>query len=338
MPRRWAPRRSCNCSKSGPDGIDVPRLSLSDYSAAEYPGLMLDVARQNNTLQDVRNCVELCRLYKVRYLHLHLNDMESFMFPSKLFPKLGSHNGSAFGGPKCKLWDRDELLATIKFADERGVAIVPELETVFHTGAMMQDMPSEFGGPGVLNIGSEKLYQSLEPLIEEMCDVFESSPFFQIGCDEASIGGVMEAAGHEAIHGAAPNQKRRRPVPLPYQSARQSRHPQGEADDRVARLPAAARQQKHHLHDLAHRFRPRRHGQAHQGGLSDDPSHMDAVGQFVGPAIVRLAAVRRADRAEQAGDGLATRAVGAERLGGDSVRCGKSCRPGSSGRIARMQR
>lgn len=179
----------------GPNRIDVPRISLSDFSAAEYPGLMLDVARQNNTLQDVRNCVELCRLYKVRYLHLHLNDMESFMFPSKLFPKLGTHNGSAFGGPKCKLWDRDELLATIKFADERGVAIVPELETVFHTGAMMQDMPSEFGGPGVLNIGSEKLYQSLEPLIEEICDVFKSSPFFQIGCDEASIGGVMEAPG-----------------------------------------------------------------------------------------------------------------------------------------------
>ena len=64
--------------------------SLRDYSAAEYPGLMLDVARQNNTLQDVRDCIDLCRLYKVRYLQLHLNDMESFMFPSQRFPKLGS--------------------------------------------------------------------------------------------------------------------------------------------------------------------------------------------------------------------------------------------------------
>jgi hypothetical protein len=179
----------------GSDGIDLPRLSLSDYSAAEYPGLMLDVARQDNSLQDVRNCVDLCRLYKVRYLHLHLNDMEAFVFPSKLFPELGTHNGAAHGGPKCKLWDRDELLATIQYADQRGVALVPELETVFHTGSMMNDLPKVFGGPGVLNIGSEKLYQSLEPLIEEMCDVFESSPFFQIGCDEASIGGVLEAPG-----------------------------------------------------------------------------------------------------------------------------------------------
>jgi hypothetical protein len=175
--------------------IRVPQLSLADHSAAEYPGMMLDVARQNNRLQDVRDCVELCRLYKVRYLHLHLNDMEAFVFPSKLFPKLGTHNGAAHGGPPCQRWDRDELLATIKYADERGIALVPELETVFHTGAMMRDMPKEFGGPGVLNMGSEKLYRSLDPLIEEMCDVFKSSPFFHIGCDEASIGGVLDAPG-----------------------------------------------------------------------------------------------------------------------------------------------
>ncbi len=175
--------------------VRASRLSINDWSAAEYPGMMLDVARQNNTLQDVRDCIDLCRLYKVRYFHLHLNDMESFMFPSKLFPKLGAHNRSAHGGPKCELWDRDELLATIKYGDERGVTLVPELETVFHTGAMMQDMPDEFGGPGVLNMGSEKLYRSLDPLIEEMCDVFKSSPYFQIGCDEASIGGVLQQPG-----------------------------------------------------------------------------------------------------------------------------------------------
>ena len=175
--------------------VRVPRLSINDWSAAEYPGLMLDVARQNNTLQDVRNCIDLCRLYKVRYFHLHLNDMESFVFPSKLFPKLGEHNRAAHGGPKCVLWDRDELLATIKYGDDRGVTLVPELETVFHTGAMMEDMPDEFGGPGVLNMGSEKLYRSLDPLIEEMCDVFKSSPYFQIGCDEASIGGVLQQPG-----------------------------------------------------------------------------------------------------------------------------------------------
>ena len=44
-------------------------------------------------------------------------------------------------------------------------------------------------------MGSEKLYRSLNPLIEEICDVFKSSPYFQIGCDEASIGGVMQQPG-----------------------------------------------------------------------------------------------------------------------------------------------
>jgi len=172
--------------------VALPKLTLSDYSAAEYPGVMLDVARQNNTLADVRDCVNLLRLYKVRYLHLHLNDQESFVFPSKVQPKLGATNGSAHGGPKCEQWNRDELLATIQYADQRGVTLVPELETVFHSASMQRDMPDVYGTFGVLDMGSDKMYtEGLNPLIEEMSGVFKSSPFFHIGCDEAGIGGVM---------------------------------------------------------------------------------------------------------------------------------------------------
>ena len=172
--------------------VTLPKLTLSDSSAAEYPGVMLDVARQNNTPADVRDCVNLLRLYKVRYLHLHLNDQESFVFPSKVQPKLGASNRSAHGGPTCVRWDRDELLAAIQYADQRGVALVPELETVFHSASMQRDMPDVYGTLGVLDMGSDKMYSDgLDPLIAEMCGAFKSSPFFHIGCDEAGIGGVM---------------------------------------------------------------------------------------------------------------------------------------------------
>ena len=53
----------------GEDGVRVPRLSIHDWSAAEYPGLMLDVARQNNTLQDVRR------------LHRPLPALQGALFP-----------------------------------------------------------------------------------------------------------------------------------------------------------------------------------------------------------------------------------------------------------------
>lgn len=178
--------------------LAVPRVELSDYSPAAYPGLMVDVARQYNSLDDLRDCVELCRLYKIRYLHLHLNDMESFQFPSLLFPKLGSQNRSAHGGPKCELYPREQLQALVRYADERGVSIVPELETVFHTGGMMRDMPDVFGGPGVLDMTSEKMYEALDALIGEMCDFFASSPFFHIGCDEAGIGGLAKQPTYTA--------------------------------------------------------------------------------------------------------------------------------------------
>ena len=76
-----------------------------------------------------------------------------------------------------------------------GSDIVPELETVFHTGAMMQDMPSEFGGPGVLNMGSEKMYARSTRSSKKCAMSSTPRPIFQIGCDEASIGGVLEHPG-----------------------------------------------------------------------------------------------------------------------------------------------
>ncbi|MCY2931716.1 MAG: family 20 glycosylhydrolase [Planctomycetota bacterium] len=188
----------------GEKGVRFPRVAITDYSPASYPGAMLDVARRRNTLEVLRDCINLCRLYKVRYFHLHLNDMESFTFPSKLFPKLGTNRRGAFGGPAPEVYPREQLEELLRYADDRGVAIVPELETVFHTGSMMADMPDVFGGPGILDQTNEKMYEALDALIGEMCDVFKSSPYFHIGCDEAGYGQLVNqptAKDYMAKHG-----------------------------------------------------------------------------------------------------------------------------------------
>jgi hexosaminidase len=43
---------------------------------------------------------------------------------------------------------------------------------------------------GFLNVASERAYQTLNTLVGEMCSVFQSSPYFHIGCDETSLAGV----------------------------------------------------------------------------------------------------------------------------------------------------
>ena len=189
-------------------GFALPVMTVNDWPHADYTGAMVDVARQNNPISSLKQMVDTCRIYKVRYLQLHMTDDQAWTFPSKAFPKLGTLNGSAHGGPKCELYQLDELKALVKYADERGVTLVPELETPGHSGNACGTLPEYFGfidpatgaavGQGMMNIANPKLYEALDTIIGEMCDVFQSSPYFHIGFDEVSgagnVAGTPQAA------------------------------------------------------------------------------------------------------------------------------------------------
>jgi hexosaminidase len=156
----------------------------------------------------LRQMIQTCRAYKVRYLQLHMTDDQAWTFPSTAYPKLGTLNGSAHGGPKCEVYNLDELKALVKYADERGVTLVPELETPGHSGNACGTMPEIFGytdpatgvaaGQGMMNIANPKLYVALDTIIGEMCDVFKSSPYFHIGFDEVSGAGNVAATPQAA--------------------------------------------------------------------------------------------------------------------------------------------
>jgi len=177
-------------------GVVLPAMTIDDWPHADYTGAMLDLARQENTIEEIRLCILVCRLYKVRYLQLHMTDDQAWTFPSTAYPRLGTMNGSAHGGPAPKRYDPAELKALVKYADERGVTLVPELETPGHSSSACGTMPEVFGyldpatkqpvAEGMMNIAHPKLYDALDTIIGEMCDVFTSSPYFHIGFDEVS--------------------------------------------------------------------------------------------------------------------------------------------------------
>ncbi len=181
----------------------LPAMTITDWPHADFTAVMLDVARQANTIEDIRRCVTVCRAFKVRYLHLHMTDDQAWTFPSSAYPKLGTMNGSAHGGPVPPRYELAELKALVKFADERGVTLVPELEMPGHSGNACGTLPEVFGyidpatkkpvGQGMMNIANPKFYEALETIVGEMCDVFVSSPYFHIGFDEVS--GLANVAG-----------------------------------------------------------------------------------------------------------------------------------------------
>jgi hexosaminidase len=188
--------------------VRLPAMAVKDWPEADFTAIMVDCGRQYIPISTLRQVVAACRVYKVRYLQLHLSDDQGWTFPSRAYPTLGSANGAAHGGVPPKVYDLEDLKALVAFADARGVTLVPELETPGHSSAARRAMPELFGALDaqgapvdlpIMNIGNEKLYAALDTIVGEMCEVFKSSPYFHIGVDETRMGGVADLPEAKAL-------------------------------------------------------------------------------------------------------------------------------------------
>ena len=162
-------------------GARWPRLELTDTPAAPFRALMVDVARRPHPIGELERLVELCRLYGVRFLQLHLSDDPAWTFPSRAFPELGGRNER---GIAC--YGRDELRGLVAFADARGVTLIPELDLPGHSGAMRRAAPARFdpAGLGNVNVATGPVFDALDTLVGELCEVFASAPYVHVGGDE----------------------------------------------------------------------------------------------------------------------------------------------------------
>jgi hypothetical protein len=194
------------------EGVRLPKVTIKDWPHADFCGVLLDVARQDHPIEAIKKVVQICRLYKARYLQLHLTDDQGWTFPSTKYPMLGSKNYGAHGGIAPRVYKLGELKELVAYADARGVTIVPELEVPGHSGAAARSVPEIFDainpqskqlvGMGCMNMSNEEIYPALDTIIGEMCDVFRSSPYFHIGSDEVTSERLSLHPGYKAFMAA----------------------------------------------------------------------------------------------------------------------------------------
>lgn len=186
-------------------GASVPQVTIRDAPAFPFRAALIDVARKYHTPAGIRQVVELCRLYKIRFLHVHLSDDQLFMFPSTAFPQVGQGNreftrfepGSA---PRIRPYTLAELKDLERFSQERGVHIVPEIDLPGHSGRLVGDAPETFAFPGngnTVNIASPRTCAAIETLMNEVMDVFQGTPYIHVGADEVGLGGLEKTADFE---------------------------------------------------------------------------------------------------------------------------------------------
>jgi hypothetical protein len=160
------------------DTLSVPSITIEDRPTASYRALMVDVARTPHSIGVIKDAVRLCRLYKVRYLQLHLTDNQHFTFPfAPITDNLkGNHH-----------YTTSELKDLVAYADARGVTIIPELDLPGHSGRLRESGYLSLGKNDA-DVASPENDDKIGKLIDAMIDVFHSSPYFHIGGDESGAG------------------------------------------------------------------------------------------------------------------------------------------------------
>ena len=184
-------------------GVGIPKISVQDQPYSQYYGCMVDLARQDNSLEELRGVVDMMRHYRLRFLQLHMTDDQAWTFPSTAYPQLGKSNTSTRGGPVPKVNSVADWKEMVRYADERGVTIVPEIETPGHSGAARRDLPEVFGPDvAVMNMTNPKLYPALDTIIGEAAEIFKSSPYIHVGCDECNIEPISRDENSKAFRAA----------------------------------------------------------------------------------------------------------------------------------------
>ncbi len=171
----------------------LPIVKIRDYPDATFRGLLIDLARRWHSIKTLKKLVDMSSFYKLNYMQLHLTDDQSFTFPSKAYPKLAT---------KDRHYSKEELVDLVNYAELRGITLIPEIDIPGHSRKFIETYPEIFspklkkwgknmwGGDAfnnVINIGSEKVYSALDIILDEVIEIFHTSPYIHIGADEATI-------------------------------------------------------------------------------------------------------------------------------------------------------
>lgn len=190
------------------DGSEVsfPRLNIEDQPDYEFRSVLLDLARRWHPVDTVEQTIDLLSLYKIKYLHLHLSDTQGCVYTSRALPEMASSQAYSW----------EEMKSLVKYADDRGVTIIPEIDVPGHSSSWVGKMPELFGTTdpdtgeakplGIVNMANERAYDALDRFVEELTEVFASSPYIHIGTDETGAGGLAKLPEYQPYcrkHGLA---------------------------------------------------------------------------------------------------------------------------------------
>ncbi|MBA9079478.1 beta-N-acetylhexosaminidase [Rufibacter quisquiliarum] len=204
----------------------VPAVAIEDAPRFAYRGLMLDVGRYYFPVDFLRKYIDLMAFYKINTFHLHLTEDAGWRMEIKKYPKLQEiaawrdstvvghvkdkprkYDGKRHGG----YYTQQELKDLVKYAQNRFITIIPEIDMPGHSLAALAAYPelgcikdttyqvlTAWGIQKDIFCPHETTFRFLEDVLTEVMDVFPSK-YIHIGGDEAPKDRWKKSAEAQAV-------------------------------------------------------------------------------------------------------------------------------------------
>ena len=194
--------------KDGKVAAALPAGTVTDFPRFRYRGFMIDVGRHFFPVSYLKQMIDLMALHNINYFHWHLTEDQGWRIEIKKYPKLtetGSKRDSNIidwetkkfdGKPHSGFYTQDEAREIVRYAADRFITVVPEIDLPGHTTAALASYPElgctggpykvlcSFGVfPDVLCAGNDQTLQFTKDVLDEIMDIFPSE-YIHIGGDE----------------------------------------------------------------------------------------------------------------------------------------------------------
>ncbi|MBS1757476.1 MAG: family 20 glycosylhydrolase [Bacteroidetes bacterium] len=195
--------------------LEVPCMDVKDYPRFKWRGMHLDVSRHFFGPEFVKEYINLLASYKMNVFHWHLVDDQGWRIEIKKYPlltKVGAwrvdETGKVWGDrPQAKpgepatyggYYTQQQIKDIVKYAAERNVTIVPEIEMPGHVASAIAAYPAlsctqqpqlPLTGGDYTNMssnycaGNDSVFLFLQNVLTEVINLFPSK-YIHIGGDE----------------------------------------------------------------------------------------------------------------------------------------------------------
>ncbi|TYR34442.1 family 20 glycosylhydrolase [Sphingobacterium phlebotomi] len=141
--------------------ISLPHVEIKDEPRYTYRGFMLDISRNFKDKKTILKYLDLMSRYKLNTFHLHFIDDEGWRIEISTLPELteiganrsplfGKHQGlqptygSGAAGTPDHYLSRADFVEILRYAKQRHITVVPEIETPGHARASIKAMEARY--------------------------------------------------------------------------------------------------------------------------------------------------------------------------------------------------